>query len=150
MRSIIFVFGVVLLFFIAVGIEIEAAEAEQGKQLYMQYCGSCHGKDGRGNGSVSPYLKIAVPDLTMLKKDNKGIYPLDNVMATIDGRRTVQSHGDRDMPVWGEIFRKETESGKYSELTRSSKPKSLPSMLLHYKDRANAGLMWVLTRSAKT
>src|SRR5215470_4682794 len=34
-------------------------------------------------------------------------------------------------------------------LPRSSKPKSLRSMLLRYKDRANAGLMWVLTRSAK-
>ena len=122
MRSIIFVSGVVLLFSIAVGIEIEAAEAEQGKQLYMQYCASCHGKDGRGSGSVSPYLKIAVPDLTVLKK-NKGIYPLDDVMATIDGRRTVRSHGDRDMPVWGEIFLKETERGKYSELTSLLKAK---------------------------
>ena len=68
MRSIIFVFGVVLLFSIAVVIEIEATEAEQGKQLYIQYCGSCHGKDGRGNGSVSPYLKIAVPDLTLIRQ----------------------------------------------------------------------------------
>jgi len=122
MRSIIFVSGVVLLFSIAVGIEIEAAEAEQGKQLYMQYCASCHGKDGRGSGSVSPYLKIAVPDLTVLKK-NKGIYPLDDVMATIDGRRTVRSHGDRDMPVWGEIFLKEIERGKYSELSSLLKAK---------------------------
>jgi mono/diheme cytochrome c family protein len=108
---------------IAVGIEIEAAEAEQGEQLYMQYCGSCHGKDGRGNGSVSPYLKIAVPDLTVLKKNNKGIYPLDDVMATIDGRRAVRSHGDRDMPVWGEIFRRETEQRKYPELTSLLKAK---------------------------
>ena len=123
MRSIIFVFGVVLLFSIALVIEIEPAEAEQGKQLYMQYCASCHGKDGRANGSVSPYLKIAVPDLTVLKKNNKGIYPLDDVMATIDGRRAVRTHGDRDMPVWGEIFRKETEQGKYPELTSLLKAK---------------------------
>src|SRR5215472_226871 len=34
-------------------------------------------------------------------------------------------------------------------LPRSSKPKSLRSTLPHYKDRANAGLMWVLTRLAK-
>ena len=91
MRLIFLVSGVVLLFSIAVGIEIAAAE--QGKQFYMQYCGSCHGNDGRGNGSVSPYLKITVPDLTVLEKKNKGIYPLDDVMATIDGRRAVRSHG---------------------------------------------------------
>jgi hypothetical protein len=143
MRSIIFVFGVVLLFFIAVEIEIEAAEAEQGKQLYIQYCGSCHGKDGRGNGSVSPYLKIAVPDLTMVKKNNKGIYPLDNVMATIDGRRAVRTHGDRAICLSGEKFseRKQNKESTPS-LPRSSKPKSLRSMLPHYKDRANAGLRW--------
>src|SRR5215468_3310352 len=117
MRSIIFVSGVVLLFSITLGIEIEAAEAEQGKQLYMQYCSSCHGKDGRGNGSVSPYLKIKVPDLTLLAKENKGIYPLDDVMATIDGRRLVRAHGDREMPVWGEVFTKKLESEKYTELT---------------------------------
>src|SRR5215510_6601258 len=125
MRSIIFVFGVVLLFSIALVIEIEAAEAEQGKQLYMQYCGSCHGNDGRGKGSVSPYLKIAVPDLTVLKKNNKGIYPLDDVMATIDGRRAVRAHGDRDMPVWGEIFQKETEQKKYPQLTSLLKAKAI-------------------------
>src|SRR5215475_7990858 len=58
MRPIIFVCGVVLLLSIAIGMEIEAAEAEQGKQLYVQYCGSCHGKDGRGNGSVSPLARV--------------------------------------------------------------------------------------------
>src|SRR5262245_39643972 len=141
MRSIIFVSGVVLLFSIAVGIEIEAAEAKQGKELYMQYCASCHGKDGRGNGSVSPYLKIAVPDLTVMKKNNKGIYPLDDVMATIDGRRAVRTHGDRDMPVWGEIFERKQNRESISSLPRSSKPKSLRSMLLRYKDRANTSLL---------
>ena len=100
-----------------------SAETDQGGQLYMQYCSSCHGKDGRGNGSVSQYLKIKVPDLTKLAKKNKGIYPLDDVMATIDGRRSVRAHGDRDMPVWGEQFKKEVEKQKYPELTMLLKAK---------------------------
>ncbi|MGZ8500497.1 MAG: hypothetical protein ACXW5W_19000 [Candidatus Binatia bacterium] len=37
-------------------------------------------------------------------------------MATIDGRRLVRAHGDRDMPVWGEIFRSEVEGKKYPNL----------------------------------
>lgn len=116
--------GFLIFFFLAVGASAGAAETtDQGKQLYMQYCSSCHGKDGRGNGSVSPYLKIKVPDLTLLAKKKKGIYPLDDVMATIDGRRLVRAHGEREMPVWGEVFTKKLESEKYTELTTLLKTK---------------------------
>lgn len=72
---------------------------------------------------MSPYLKIKVPDLTLLAKKKKGIYPLDDVMATIDGRRLVRAHGDREMPVWGEVFTKKLESEKYTELTTLLKTK---------------------------
>jgi mono/diheme cytochrome c family protein len=102
---------------------VNAADIDQAQKLYLQYCSSCHGKDGKGNGPVSPHLKIKVPDLTVLKKNNKGIYPLDNVMSTIDGRRGVRAHGEREMPVWGEVFHKELEKGKYTELTGLLKAK---------------------------
>ena len=44
-------------------------------------------------------------------------------MATIDGRRTVKGHGERDMPVWGEVFLTEKEKKKYPELTSLLKAK---------------------------
>jgi mono/diheme cytochrome c family protein len=97
-----------------------AGETDQGRELYLKHCSSCHGKDGQGKGSVSPFLKIKVPDLTLLKKNNKGIYPLDKVMTSIDGSRAVRGHGDGTMPVWGEIFEKqakESDSEKYPKLT---------------------------------
>jgi mono/diheme cytochrome c family protein len=94
-----------------------AAESSSGKQMYLQYCSSCHGKDGKGDGTISRDLKVRVPDLTGLARKNKGVYPLDNVMATIDGRRSVRGHGDRNMPVWGESFHSESEGKKYPELT---------------------------------
>ena len=100
-----------------------SAGPDQGEVFYIQYCSSCHGKDGRGDGSVSPYLKLKTPDLSLLKKSHKGIYPLDDVMAAIDGRRSVRAHGDRQMPVWGEVFRKEVEKERYSELTSLLKAK---------------------------
>ena len=99
------------------------AEVDQGQKLYLQYCSSCHGIDGRGNGTVTPYLKLKVPDLSLLKKNHKGIYPLSDVMAAIDGSRAVRAHGDRQMPVWGEQFRKEAEKEKYTELTSLLKAK---------------------------
>lgn len=109
-------FGLLLFFFLSIG-KVGAAETDQGRQVYIQYCASCHGKDARGSGPVSPYLKIKAPDLTLLKKKNQGIYPMAKVMSAIDGSRAVRAHGDREMPVWGEIFRKEAESAKYTELT---------------------------------
>jgi mono/diheme cytochrome c family protein len=107
----------VLLATMSVNTTAGAAETDQGQQVYLRYCSSCHGKDGRGNGPVAAYLKVKVPDLTLLKKNNKGVYPLDYVMSTIDGRRAVRAHGDRQMPVWGEVFREEVAKDKYKELT---------------------------------
>jgi hypothetical protein len=66
---------------------------------------------------------VRVPDLTGLAKKNKGIYPLDEDMATIDGRRLVRSHGDRNMPVWGESFHSESDGKKYPEPTTLLKAK---------------------------
>jgi len=106
-----------------------AADSDGGKKMYLQYCGSCHGKDAKGNGSVTRYLKIKVPDLTLLTRKNKGIYPLDDVMATIDGRRLVGAHGERDMPVWGEAFTKELEEKKYTELTALLRTKLIAEYL---------------------
>jgi mono/diheme cytochrome c family protein len=39
-----------------------AAESSSGKQMYLQYCSSCHGKDGKGDGTVSRDLKVRVPE----------------------------------------------------------------------------------------
>jgi len=100
-----------------------AADSSSGKQMYLQYCSSCHGKEGKGDGTVSRDLKVRVPDLTGLAKKHRGVYPLDNVMVTIDGRRLIRGHGDRDMPVWGESFYSESEGKKYPELTTLLKAK---------------------------
>jgi mono/diheme cytochrome c family protein len=102
-----------------------AADANQGKEMYLQYCSSCHGQDGRGDGSVSAFLKVKVPDLTVLKKKNKGIYPLDAVILAIDGRRKLRSHGDPKMPVWGESFSREAKDPKSAEVSVSAREKAI-------------------------
>ena len=75
-----------------------AADANHGREMYRQYCSSCHGQDGKGDGAVSAFLKVKVPDLTLLKKNNNGVYPLDQVILAIDGLRKLRSHGDPKMP----------------------------------------------------
>ena len=59
----------------------------------------------------------------MIKKNNKGVYPLDDVMATIAGGRVVKGHGEGEMPVWGEVVSKPREKENYTELTALLKAK---------------------------
>jgi len=75
-----------------------------GADMYKAYCASCHGLKGLGNGPVAEHLKIPIPDLTQLSKQNKGAFPAVHVAAVIRGEVGVRSHGVQDMPVWGPIF----------------------------------------------
>ena len=125
MRKQFSVWGLILGLFFMGQSTVYAADANQGKEMYMQYCSSCHGPDGKGSGSVSVFLKVKVPDLTLLKKNNKGIYPMDQVILAIDGRRKLRSHGDPKMPVWGEAFSSEVKDAKTAEVTTSLKEKAI-------------------------
>jgi len=72
---------------------------------------------------VDREFKVKVPDLTLLKSKYRGTYPMERVMSSIDGRRAVRGHGDRTMPVWGEVFRDEQANEKYVELFTQCKVK---------------------------
>ena len=83
------------------------AEDDPGKKLFVQYCGSCHGPDGRGDGVLSGALKQKPADLTQIAKNNGGEFPRQKVMRFIDGTTDVRAHGNPDMPVWGEVFKEQ-------------------------------------------
>jgi hypothetical protein len=55
------------------------------------------------------YLTKPPSDLTTLAKRNAGVFPSQRIWETIDGRTSVMigSHGAREMPVWGNVFRSE-------------------------------------------
>jgi len=80
-------------------------ELTSGQIEYRQYCASCHGMSGKGNGPVAEALSKSPADLTQLSKTHGGKYPAKLVYQTIDGRQLVKSHGTREMPVWGTVFR---------------------------------------------
>ena len=75
-----------------------------GSEMYRAYCASCHGITGLGNGPVAAHLKGAVPDLTTLAKQNKGVFPKAHVSQVIQGEVGVRTHGLQEMPVWGPVF----------------------------------------------
>lgn len=76
-----------------------------GRDLYEFYCASCHGKAGRGNGPDAKKLKAEPPDLTSLSASNRGQFPKAQVHAVLSGERPTESHGSREMPVWGDVFK---------------------------------------------
>jgi len=77
----------------------------RGDNLYKAYCASCHGSDGRGNGPMAAWMKVAPPDLTRIAAQNGGKFPLERVDRIISGQEPLPSgHGTRAMPVWGPVF----------------------------------------------
>jgi mono/diheme cytochrome c family protein len=76
-----------------------------GREMYQAYCASCHGLDGKGHGAVAPWLKQAPPDLTRLAQAHKGAFPAALVASIIRGEAATASHGAKEMPVWGPVFR---------------------------------------------
>ena len=74
-------------------------------QEKAQICAACHGPEGKGNGPAAAALKKAPADLTELSSHNNGKFPDVRVSRYIEGVDTVQAHGTRDMPVWGDVFK---------------------------------------------
>jgi mono/diheme cytochrome c family protein len=88
-----------------------------GAKLFSQYCASCHGAKGTGDGPMSAALKAKAPDLTLIARRNGGVFPLDKVQAAIAGDKpTGLSHGTREMPVWGPIFSQDISDRDYGKL----------------------------------
>ena len=75
-----------------------------GAKIFRNYCASCHGLTGNGDGPVAPALKAKVPQLNGLARQNHGEFPADRVRRMIAGDEVSAAHGSREMPIWGPIF----------------------------------------------
>jgi hypothetical protein len=64
---------------------------------------------GKRGGAYADFLKRSPPDLTTLTRRNGGVFPISSVDAVIEG--AGQSHGTRDMPIWGQDYR--VRAGEY-------------------------------------
>ena len=74
-----------------------------GAVLFHDYCASCHGAGGEGNGPAAPALKVSVPNLTLLTKHG-GEFPRQRIRNILEGRESLVPHGSQKMPVWGPVF----------------------------------------------
>lgn len=101
------------LFVLALSPATRAADEEDdvGLNEFEISCMPCHGPQGRGDGPRARELKIEPADLTLITKRNGGKFPAEDLARIIDGRDIVAAHGVRDMPVWGDRYRINTEPG---------------------------------------
>jgi mono/diheme cytochrome c family protein len=95
----------------------DAQYVKNGRALFVQYCVSCHGSSGIGDGPVAPALKVAPDDLTGISRKYNG-FPFDKILNEIDGEKASSAHGSREMPVWGKRFRdsKRGEAAGFGDL----------------------------------
>jgi len=100
-------------------IKVENAQSGtsfKGDDLYRQFCGVCHGADGKGNGPASGALKVKATDLTLMTRQNNGKFPelhLKNILLGVD---QVAAHGNAEMPTWGDTFKSISANSTFGEM----------------------------------
>lgn len=85
-------------------VPIKETSASSGKEMYMQYCATCHGPDGKGSGPAASAMKVAPTDLTQLTKTHDGKFPANSVAAVLKFGNGPAAHGSAEMPVWGPLL----------------------------------------------
>jgi mono/diheme cytochrome c family protein len=104
--------------------QLAAAAPPDGAAIYRTYCASCHGTTATGGGPAALSMKVTPPDLTGIAARNKGVFPSERVSQIVLGRGPA-AHGDRNMPVWGDVFARRVSNVD---------PKAIIDALVRYLD----------------
>ena len=90
-----------------------------GSALFSTYCATCHGSSAKGDGPLASEMKTRPANLTLIAKRSGGTFPSAQVARTIDGRSPVKGHGGKDMPVWGDVLPKSTDTAPVDQKIES-------------------------------
>jgi mono/diheme cytochrome c family protein len=83
---------------------IKQTSPASGKEMFLQYCATCHGAEGKGNGPAASAMKSQPTDLTQLARKHDGKYPANSVASVLKFGGGPGVHGSADMPVWGPLL----------------------------------------------
>lgn len=86
----------------------KAQDPQIGESEYRLHCAACHGLKGRGDGPIGQILKTPAPNLALITERNGGKYPVQKIYEIIEGNSVIAAHGTRDMPLWGDRYRNES------------------------------------------
>ncbi len=95
-------------------VPISSTDSSSGVVMYKSYCAVCHGTMGKGDGPAASALKVAPGDLTRMARNNGGKFPELRVFGILEGTVSLPSHGSREMPMWGDLFRSLSRSDNSS------------------------------------
>ena len=102
-----------------------AADANQGKEMYMQYCSSCHGPDGKGSGSVKRFPESQSARLNPSQKEQqRGLSGGSGHLSDSWAPQAPIPWRSQDAGV-GESFSSEVKDAKTTEVTISLKEKAI-------------------------
>lgn len=113
-----------------------------GKVEYQSQCAVCHGELGKGDGSFNVMLKKQASDLTVLSKNNGGVFPFNRMYEVISGAADVAGHGPRNMPIWGNYY-------KYQASRELSASASQADLRAYARARILALVEYISTLQAK-
>jgi mono/diheme cytochrome c family protein len=86
-----------------------AQDAVVGQEEFRMHCAACHGMSGLGDGPIGQSLKTPAPNLALIAQRNGGAFPFQRVYDIIEGSAVVSAHGTRDMPLWGDRYRRDAK-----------------------------------------
>jgi mono/diheme cytochrome c family protein len=100
-----FILTAVVAALVSVFPDLVSAEPEViGAKEYQRSCLTCHGVGGRGDGPMSQYLTVKPADLTQIRKNNDGLFPIFDILQIIDGTtaRYLEEDGGNYKGLTGE------------------------------------------------
>ena len=101
-----------------VTIHAKKTSPADGKAMYASYCTPCHGVDGKGHGKLSSSLKTLPTDLSMLSRNNGGVFPKQHVVGVLAHGASVSGHNKSGMPDWGTTLGNMDQNDKLSTTLR--------------------------------
>jgi len=87
-------------------VAIDSVNPSDGPGMYVKYCASCHGVTGKGDGPAAPAFRRPPTNLTVLATNNGGTFPTLLVLHTLKFGPSAPKHGNVQMPVWDNVFRR--------------------------------------------
>lgn len=102
----------------SVNIEAQYTAPTDGHGMYLSYCASCHGVDGKGGGPTSVALTVRPADLTLLAKHHGGKFPSAHVATVLRFGTNPPAHGSAQMPVWGPVLGTMNQTGATEKALR--------------------------------